>query len=136
MKFLFDNCLPPNIARALSELDPNHRIEHLRDRFPQDIEDPEWIRQLADEGDWVIVSADTRIPKNPQNRQAWRQSGLTGFFFLKAWTNHPFWEQAWRAVRWWPDITRTADTVQPGVGFWVPVNYGGKGGKLKPIPNS
>jgi hypothetical protein len=129
VKFFFDNCLSPNLARAIKLLDPKYDIIHLRDKFPADVSDVEWINALASEGDWVIVSGDVRITKNPQNRAAWRQSKLTAFFFDRQWTNQSLWDQAWRAVRWWPRIKSTAEGLASGRGYLVPLNYG----KLKPI---
>ena len=124
MRFFFDNCLSPRLAQALNILDEKHKVTHLRKKFREDVDDPEWIRVLSDEGNWVVVSSDARILRNPQNREAWRQSRLTGFFFKKGWANFRMWEQTWRAVRWWPEITKQAERVQPGVGFWVPANFG------------
>jgi len=120
MRFFLDNCLPPCIARALDELvKDKHNVIHLRDRFPADIKDPQWIGELAKEGGWIIISADTRIPKNPQNKDAWLQSGLTAFFLKKRWTNLKLWDQAWRIVRRWPDIMAISERVGGG-GYWVP----------------
>jgi hypothetical protein len=57
LKFLFDNNLPPSLARGVAELsrfDP--AIEHvmpLRDKFPQDAPDTEWLGQLLEEGGWT-----------------------------------------------------------------------------------
>jgi hypothetical protein len=83
------------------------------------------------ERNWVIVTGDTRIPKNAQNQDAWRRSNLTAFFLKKGWTNFRLWDQAWRIVRWWPDIMEQAQRVSPGAGFWVPHNYSGKFEQVK-----
>ena len=113
-----------NCLHALSE--PDHEVTHLRRKFRADISDPEWIGSLAKEGGWVLVSFDKRIVRNPLNKQAWLSSGLTGFFFGKGWSSRPFDEQAWRLVRWWPDITKVAARVKPGAGFLVHPNRFGK----------
>lgn len=48
MRVLFDNNLPPRLARALNELFAGeHLIIALRDKFAPDIEDVDWIQQLS-----------------------------------------------------------------------------------------
>jgi hypothetical protein len=134
VKFFFDNCLSPYLARAINELDRKNSLMHLRDRFDPATDDATWIEALAREGGWTIVAGDTRIQKNPVNREAWRRSGMTAFFFQKGFTKLLAWEQAWRAVRSWPYITQTAALIKPGAGFLVP--HGKSLGKLEPIPGA
>lgn len=126
MRFFLDNCLPPRLAKCLHVLSsPEHSVTHLRQKFDADVSDPVWIGALSKEGNWVLISADKRITRNPQNRAAWLKSGLTGFFLDKGWSNKGFDEQAWRLVRWWPDIVRGANMVKPGAGFIVhPTRFG------------
>ena len=125
MRFFFDNCLPPRFACALQAFEEGKcQIVHLRDKFSPDVEDADWIEKRGAEGGWTIVSADSRIPRNPQIRAAWRGSKLTAFFFEKGWANHAFEERAWRIMRWWPLIKKQAELVTPGQGFLVPVNFG------------
>ncbi len=130
MKFFFDNCLSPNLVQAIRLLDDAYEIKHLREKFPGDAKDVDWIGTLASEGDWVIISGDPRITRNPQNRAAWKQSGLTAFFFKKVWAQQGLWDQFWRTVRWWPTLKQTAKAAKPGTGYLVPVNFG----PLEPLP--
>lgn len=62
-----------------------------------------------------------RISQNEFERKAWRDSGLTAFFFTKGWTNIKFWDQAWRLIKWWPSIVEQAQKIRPGAGFVVPL---------------
>lgn len=133
MKFFVDNCLPKGLAQALNILDNQNRVVHLREKFSPDIEDSQWITRLAREGDWIIISGDIRITKSPLNRKAWLESGLTAFFFEKGWTNHDLWGQAWRAIKWWPEIIQFASRVETGTGWNVPVKFGSKSGKFKQV---
>ncbi len=126
MKYFLDNCLSPHLTKALRKLDSANQITHLREKFPADISDVDWLAALSTEGEWVIVSGDVRIHRNPHNRAAWRESRLTGFFFKKGFTALLIWEQAWRMVRWWPLIINQAQRVQSGVGFLVPRDFNGK----------
>lgn len=115
---------------ALTEPD-GHEVVHLRDRFSPNTKDIDWISDLGQEGEWVVISADLRITKNKHEREAWRQAAITIFFFAKGWQNQDFWEQSWRLVRWWPRIAEQAELVQPGAAFQIPLSY--KSGKFKQL---
>jgi predicted nuclease of predicted toxin-antitoxin system len=122
VKFFLDNCLSPRYAQVLDILssDDGHKVFHLRDRFARDVEDHDWITQLKKEGDWVIVSGDTRITKAPHLKAVWLDSKLTAFFLGKGWMNTRYWDQVTLLVRWWPTILETAARIETGTGFIVP----------------
>lgn len=64
MKFFFDNNLAPKIAKGLNGfIFPDHQVIHLKEQFPAKTDDIDWMRQLAQEEDWIIVTADVRIEK-------------------------------------------------------------------------
>jgi hypothetical protein len=48
-----------------------------------DTHDVVWIRELATDGGWTIISGDPRITKLRHEREAWLSSGLTAFFLVK-----------------------------------------------------
>jgi hypothetical protein len=123
VRFFLDNCLPPRLANALAALSgpDGHTVVHLRDKFPPDTEDTAWIRSLADDGDWIIVSGDPRITRNPAEREAWRESQLTAFFLKSGWTNLEFWIQVSKLIALWPKIVAHAEYAERGSGFFVPV---------------
>ena len=124
MKFFLDNCIAPVFAKALNILaeKQGYPIVHLRDKFPTQTKDPEWIRALADEGDWVIVSGDPRISRGKAERQAWQESRLTAFFFGDGWASRKYWNQAEDLVHWWPKIVLEAEKAPKGKGFLIPLN--------------
>ncbi len=131
MKFFFDHCLSPKLAKAMNALvEGEHEVVHLRDKWPEacrkTIEDTVWIAGLAAEGDWIIVSGDLRIRTRPRERQIWSAAKLTTFFLADGFTQQVAWEQ----VRWlidkWPDICEQAGRVAHGSAFLVP-----KRGKLR-----
>ena len=127
MKFFLDNSLPPRLAKAIDALlDEPDKAVHLQHKFRPDIGDVEWITALADEGDWVVLTADVRITRNAHERRAWQQSGLTAFFLAKGWANQRLWLQAARLIQWFPDIMDQARKVAPGAGFIVPFKYSGR----------
>lgn len=125
MKFFFDNCISPHLAQALHPLSAldGHSVHYLREKFDPTAPDIDWIMALGTEGDWIVVSGDTRILNNHHERRAWHEAGLTGFFWSTGWLRLKLWEQAWRLTRWWPEIQKQADLVAPGAIFEVPVRH-------------
>ena len=91
--------------RGFAELQ-KHEIVHLREKFDPATPDPVWIEALGNERDWLIVSGDAKITRNPVNRAAWLESRLTAFFFSEPWTTDSFWKQCPSLVPRWPEIVR------------------------------
>ena len=121
MRFFLDNCISPKIARALDVLEePRHEIIALRAKFHSSTPDPEWLRALGDEGDWIVVSGDPRISRSKAERKAWYESGLTAFFFASGYARLRIWPQVQFVIRWWGDIVMEARDCEPGSGFSVP----------------
>ena len=60
MKCLFDNNLSSKLSRTLNYLEGDKGIivEHIREKFSADTPDIDWIRKLAKEGDWFIITKD------------------------------------------------------------------------------
>ena len=123
MRFFFDNNLPPKLARSLHVLVvPEHEVIHLKEKFPQNTSDEAWMNGLAKELDWIIISGDNRITKNPHEVQAWRAAGHTTFFLKPGWTNYSFWIQAYKFVKCFPDIMVVARKAKSGDFFFVAGN--------------
>ena len=121
MRFFFDNCLSPKLARAIHALvEPDHEVVPLRDIFPPSTPDTDWIGTLASEGDWIIVTSDHRIRSRPLERQVWRTAKLTTFFMAEAFEQIPAWEQVRWMVDKWPLIVEQAERVTGGAAFRVP----------------
>lgn len=120
MRFFFDNNLPPKLAKSLHVLvEPDHQVVHLKDRFAANTTDETWMAALAKEQDWIIISGDLQIKKNPHEVQAWRAAGHTIFFLKAGWINLPFWMQAWKFVKCFPEIVLAADRAKKGLFFSV-----------------
>lgn len=106
MKFLFDNNLPPSLARGIAELskfDPKvEAVVALRDKFAADTPDEAWLSALAEEGGWIIISKD-RFKKSSAEQELIRRRGLTVFVLDPQWAK-PYWVQAAQLVHWWPKI--------------------------------
>jgi hypothetical protein len=128
VKFFLDNNLPPKLARAIDELvrGDGHRVVHLRDKFPRTIDDLSWLEELVAEGDWVVVTRDALNKvgsKGRPERQVFKEAGLTTFLFVKNWGQYRGWDLVWRFVRWWPEVMRTAEVIEAGKGYLVPINF-------------
>jgi hypothetical protein len=123
VKFFFDNNLAAKIARGLNGfVAPDHEVIHLREKFQADAGDIDWMRQLAKEEGWIIVTADVRIGKNPQEIEAWKQAGHTIFFLKPGWTDMRFWDQALKFTKCFPSIIEKAQFAERGSSFIVSVN--------------
>ena len=123
MKFFLDNNLSPKLARCLHVLvQPEHEVIHLKERFAANTPDVTWMRTLAGEDDWVIISMDTRISRNPHEIRAWKEAGHTTFFLKKGWSQTGFWEQAQKLVKYFPDIMVMASRAPRGSMHFVNVN--------------
>jgi hypothetical protein len=120
VRFFLDNHLPARLAKALQVLcAPEHEVIHLREKFPGNTPDEEWMTALAGELDWIIVSGDIRIGKNPHEVRAWRTAGHTIFFLKPGWTNYDFWTQSYKFVKCFPDIIATARKAKSGDFFFI-----------------
>jgi hypothetical protein len=123
VKFFFDNNLALKIAKGLNGfVAPDHEVVHLRERFEPDTDDVEWMRGLANEENWIIVTADVNIGKNLHEIEAWKEAGHTIFFLKRGWLNLQFWEQAHKFTKCFPQIIEKARTARRGSSFIVSVN--------------
>lgn len=102
--------MSPKLTAALKELEGSNGywVEHLRTRFNPATPDGTWLTTLGKEGEWIVISGDWRISRRRHERQAWLDSKLTIFFMVDRYENYSFWDQAWKMVRWWPDLRDTA----------------------------
>jgi hypothetical protein len=118
VRLFFDNSFAPRLVQAIRVLAELQEVEltHLADKFPRDTPDPVWISALGSEGDWIIISSDANICRGKAEQAAWRESGLTAFFFVDL-SRHAHFAQAAEVIRWWPHIVLTARQAAPGTGF-------------------
>ncbi len=124
MRFILDHNLAPNLARALGLLVQPYgdRVTCLKDLDWQADADEVWIPKLAAEGDWVVITCDLGIVRNPLRQLVFRQSRLTTFFLLEAWSKGSVrgTEIAQRLLALWEEITHLAAQSPPGTCFAVP----------------
>lgn len=123
MRLFFDNNLSPRLARSLHVLvAPEHQVVHLKDLFAANTPDDVWMHALAEQEDWVIISGDLRIRKNPHETRAWQEAGHTTFFLKKGWIDLPFWDQAWKFAKVFPELLATAERARKGSAFFITPN--------------
>jgi len=124
MKCLFDNMLSPRLSRALNALESEYGmpVVHLKEKFKPNTPDVEWIKQLAEEGDWFVITKDTGIRKNPNERRVWKESGLSIVFLERSLAEMDFWELSWRLVRYWGPIKGAISQSKEGASFSVSIN--------------
>ncbi len=78
------------------------------------------MQELARQGNWIILSADVAISRNPHEVRAWKEAGHPIFFLKDAWRHQPLWEQASRICHLFPSIIEYAERDKPGDAFFVP----------------
>jgi hypothetical protein len=123
VKFFFDNNLATKIAKGLNGfVSPDHQVVHLKEQFAANTDDAVWMTQLAQQENWIIVTADIRIGKNRHEIEAWKQAGHTIFFLKPGWLKMTFWDQAQKFVKCFPDIIKTAERAKRASSFIVSVN--------------
>jgi hypothetical protein len=101
-----------------------HDFDLSRRRYPhRDPGDVVWMQELGKEGDWIIITGDEWITRNPGERAVWRRIGLTTYFLQGAWLAAPGEEQAWRLIRWLPRLIEIARLDRPGTGLSLPLKW-------------
>ena len=122
MTFFFDNCVSPAIPQVLGCLGVD--TLHLRDRFPSNVKDEEWIREAGKHG-WVIITEDGRIRKKRPEREALKEADTVCLFLPKALAGQNKWGQVKWIVKHWQGIERHLGRAKPGQSFSVGHRSGG-----------
>jgi len=123
VRLFFDNNLSPKLARSLHALvSPEHHVVHLKELFAANTPDEIWMRSLAEQEDWVIISGDLQIRRNPHEIRAWQEAGHTTFFLKKGWIDLSFWDQAWKFAKVFPELLSTAQRASKGSAFFITPN--------------
>jgi hypothetical protein len=134
----FDSCTPRVLATTLDGFirDSGHRAFHIIDmpglpkgRHSTDLE---WIRYLqADREDWIFVTGDQRVLRNPPERAALRSAGLHGFVLAPAYQKTPQNQVAATIVWKWPEIEAIPRYIAPPSIHEIPI---GRGSRLRQLP--
>jgi predicted nuclease of predicted toxin-antitoxin system len=79
LKLLLDHNLSPRLAKALDALFVEHQIVALRDKFPANVTDVDWITALDREGGWTVVTKDIGIGNALMSELRWIAHGSSIF---------------------------------------------------------
>ncbi len=138
MNVLFDNCTAPLFATTLDGFISayGHRAFHIKDlrELPngRNSTDLEWITHLQRRPEnWVFITGDSRVLRNPPERAALRSAGLHGFVLAPAYQKTPF-HQVTSTIVWkWPEIEAVTKLVAAPSMHEIPI---GRGSKLRSLP--
>jgi hypothetical protein len=120
---MIDENLSPALARALNALFAGeHEVAHLRDRFGPRVVDIDWFSVLSAEGNWVVISGDSKITKRKSEQSAFRNSRLIGFFMAPAMNAARVTRQMQRLLALWDDIEGIAARVAGGAMYELPIS--------------
>jgi len=127
VKVLFDNNMPPSIARSLNELIKldGHEAHALRDRFQVNVSDIDLFTELGKEADWVVISKDLKNASRKPERAAILRSGVLGIYLAPAVQKSSVLEQAATIIWQWEKIRVQRESNQNGL-FLLPINKGTK----------
>jgi hypothetical protein len=116
--------MPPKLAKTLNFLegDDGITVEHLKEKFPPNTPDIEWITKLSKEGKWFIITQDNQIRKRSLEKKAWRESHIPIIFLQKSWIKLNLWEMAWRLIKYWPDLKETVTRNRKNESFQLTIN--------------
>jgi hypothetical protein len=132
VKVLLDHNLSPRLARALNELfGEHHEVVSLREKFPPNTSDTDWIAALSAEGGWVVVSGDRSIARTRAEYEAFRASKLLGFFLSRSLQKATVQTQMSRLLQLWDGMEALSKTARSGSMFELPM----KSARIKKLKN-
>lgn len=111
MTFFFDANLSPKIPQILRLLGVD--AIHLRERFPADAQDEDWLDEAQGQG-WVVITADRRMRTNPATQLVFAQCKVTAVFLTKTILSRNLWDQTLWFLRRWDDIVKAVRKSKPG----------------------
>jgi hypothetical protein len=123
VNFFCDENIPQKLARMLNHYDSAHMVCHIYDdkHLSAGMKDLELIKALASRRPRpVLITADFAMGKNPAERKALAESGLTVVFLRKTFLrNLPFNELASKMIRLWPEIIAAVQDCRRPTAFEV-----------------
>ena len=106
----------------LDAYDRENEIQHLDDdsNFAPTTPDIEWIRKIASyEPKPILITADQRMRRNPVERRALSESGLTIVFLRSGFHQLTFHDQAVKLLTLWPKIIDVTGRVLEPTAFEI-----------------
>lgn len=113
-----DNNASPLLAATLGALIAKDGRKSLHIREVEELgpsaTDEQWIRYLHRQpGDWLAISGDRRISRNPAERTALRSTGARVLFLSKGFLAHPVNRQCAILLWNWPEIQQAIAPLTP-----------------------
>jgi hypothetical protein len=124
--FLFDECIPPQIARALSIVEYDAVAVGDVPELGRGADDAEVIRWCGERGA-VLVTADLKMKRPSGYRELMKESGISVAFFKPR-------KGGWLLKEWFRQVVRQTDHMEDrfsrrGPSYW---RYSSKG-RGKPV---
>ncbi|OGL46721.1 MAG: hypothetical protein A2161_01225 [Candidatus Schekmanbacteria bacterium RBG_13_48_7] len=117
LKFFMDNNLSPRLARGMTNFRQN--IMHLRDRFPQNADDEDWL-EFAGQNSFFVLTRNTEILKTPAQLDALVKFNV-GTFFMGG-GNLNICDTIKQLIRNWQKIKEYAANTNRPFAFRVPAS--------------
>jgi len=113
--FFFDNDISFRIANALRELvNPNdHQFIALRDRFPVDTKDIDWIPEAGKQG-WIVISRDHNQRRRDAEHAALTKHKVRVLYIRQSANNAELYRDAARIIENWPKIAAWGASANSG----------------------
>lgn len=103
--------LPPALAKVLRTLD--YDVVHLREHFPEDAKDEQWLPEVGKNG-WAILTVDLRIAKSRATQELLKAANTVSVFLFPGFQKMGRDEQVAWAVRHFSEIKRRAESSKRG----------------------
>jgi predicted nuclease of predicted toxin-antitoxin system len=117
MKFFFDNNISENPAQGMKAF--GEQVFHLREKFPPDASDEEWLKYIGENG-IVLLTRDKNIRYNPAEVGTLRRYKIKAFFLRGKNLNRCSMIQ--QIVRNWPKIKQLPGNCSAPFAFGIPPN--------------
>jgi len=103
--FFFDNDISFRIVAALRQLVPatEHELVALRDRFPIDAKDIDWIPEVGRNG-WILISKDSNQRRRESEHSALKQHQVRALYIRQSPPGAELYADAARIIKNWPKI--------------------------------
>ena len=111
MRFFFDNNISQRLVNILKELDVD--AIHLKEIFPENTGDSEWIPRAGTEK-WIVITADKRIRRNAPEQKALTENNVSALFLKESFLKKRIWQQAEWVIKHWQTIEQEAVRLSQG----------------------
>ncbi len=111
--FFFDNDISFRVAEALGKLVHGHEVKPLRDVFPANTPDTEWIPEVGRKG-WILISRDHNQRRRDTEHLALKDHGVRALYIRYSGTQDTLFADAARIIKNWPKIEKWGTTAAPG----------------------